>query len=68
MEQPLKIKLSSVAHDELIEMLKLNKDYDSVRLMFVRSCCKTTKIDISLDNFKTGDIKINIGDIPLLYD
>jgi hypothetical protein len=68
MEHPLKIKLSNVAHDELIEMLKLNNYYDSVRLMFVRSCCKTTKIDIYLDNFKTGDIKNNIGDIPLLYD
>jgi Fe-S cluster assembly iron-binding protein IscA len=68
MEHSLKIKLSNVAHDELIEMLKLNNVYDSVRLMFVSGCCKTAKVDIYLDNFKPGDIKSNIGDLKILYD
>ncbi|MCB2291291.1 hypothetical protein LGK97_16300 [Clostridium sp. CS001] len=68
MEQPLKIKLSNIAHDELIKMLKLNNTYDSVRLLYVSGCCKTAKVDIYLDNFKTGDIKSNIGDLNVLYD
>ena len=68
MEQPLKIKLSSVAHDELMKMLKLEESYNSIRLKYVSGCCKTAKVDIYLDNFKSGDIKSNIGDLPLLYD
>jgi Fe-S cluster assembly iron-binding protein IscA len=68
MEQPLKIKLSISAHDELLEMLKLDETYDSVRLMYASGCCKTAKVDIYLDNFKTGDIKSIIGDLKVLYD
>jgi Fe-S cluster assembly iron-binding protein IscA len=68
MEQSLKIKISNVAHDELIKMLNLNNAYDSVRLIYVSGCCKTAKVDIYLDNFKTGDIKGNIGDLKILYD
>ena len=68
MEQTLKIKLSKVAHDELMEMIKLDEEYTSVRFVYVSGCCKTAKVDIYLDNFKTGDIKNNIDDLPILYD
>ena len=36
--------------------------------MYVSGCCKTAKVDISLDNYKAGDIKNNIDDLPILYD
>ena len=68
MSQPLKIKLSKVALKELLEMIKLNKTYDSVRFVYVNGCCKAAKVDIYLDNFKTGDIKNNINDLKILYD
>lgn len=68
MEQPLKIKLSKVALIELIEMIKLDETHDSVRFVYVSGCCKTAKVDIYLDNFKTGDIKNNINDLLILYD
>ena len=68
MTQPLKIKLSKAAHYELMEMIKLNKAYDSIRLVFDSACCKTSKVDIYLDNYKTGDIKNNIDDLKILYD
>lgn len=68
MEQTLKIKLSKTAHDKLIEMLKISEEYTSVRFMFASGCCKSAKVDIYLDNFKTGDIKNNIDDLPILYD
>jgi len=68
MIQPLKIKLSKVALDELMEMIKIDEEYDSARFVYVSSCCKTTKVDIYLDNFKKGDIKNNIGDLKILYD
>jgi len=68
MTQPLKIKLSKVALDELLEMIKLDETYDSVRLVFDSACCKTSKVDIYLDNFKTGDIKNNIDNLKILYD
>jgi len=64
----LKIKLSKAAHDELMEMIKLDETYDSVRFVYVSGCCKTAKVDIYLDNFKTGDIKSNIGNLPILYN
>ena len=68
MEQTLKIKLSKDAHDKLIEMLRQNEEYTSVRFMYASGCCKSPKVDIYLDNFKTGDIKNNIDDLPILYD
>ncbi|WP_291632699.1 hypothetical protein [Clostridium sp.] len=68
MAQTLKIKLSKDAHDELVEMIKLDGTYDSARLLYASGCCKTAKVDIYLDNFKLGDIKNNIGDLKLLYD
>jgi len=68
MAQPLKIKLSKIALSELMEMIKLDKAYDSVRFVYVSGCCKTAKVDIYLDNFKTGDIKNNIDDLKILYD
>jgi Fe-S cluster assembly iron-binding protein IscA len=68
MAQILKIKLSSAAHDELKEMIKLDEAYGSVRFVYASGCCKTAKVDIYLDNFKTGDIKSDIGDLPILYD
>ncbi|MBU3159810.1 hypothetical protein KPL37_08605 [Clostridium frigoris] len=68
MEQPLKIKLSKVALDELMEMIKLDGTCDSVRFVFDSACCKTSKVDIYLDNFKTGDIKNNIDNLQILYD
>lgn len=68
MAQPLKIKLSKIALDNLMEMIKLDDAYDSVRFVYVSGCCKTAKVDIYLDNFKTGDIKNNIDNLPILYD
>lgn len=68
MEQTLKIKLSKAAHHELMEMIKLDESSDSVRFVYVSGCCKTAKVDIYLDNYKTGDIKNNIGDLQILYD
>jgi Fe-S cluster assembly iron-binding protein IscA len=68
MENTLKIKLSKTAHDELIEMIKLDETHDSVRLVYASGCCKTAKVDIYIDNFKTGDVKTDIGDLNVLYD
>lgn len=68
MEQTLKIKLSKAAHHELVEMIKLDEDYDSVRFAYAGGCCKTAKVDIYLDNYKIGDVKNNIGDLQILYD
>jgi len=68
MEQTLKIKLSKAAHDELIEMIKQNDEYTSVRFVYTSGCCKSAKVDIYLDNFKTGDIKNDIDDLPILYE
>ena len=53
---------------KLMEMIKLDETYDSVRLVFDSACCKTSKVDIYLDNFKTGDIKNNIDNLKILYD
>ena len=68
MEQTLRIKLSKDAHDELIEMIKHDEAYSSVRFVYASGCCKSAKVDIYLDNFKVGDIKNNIDDLPILYD
>src|SRR5665811_1451606 len=68
MEQTLKVKLSKDAHQELMEMIKRSEDYDNIRFVYASGCCKTAKVDIILDNYKTGDIKNTIGDLQILYD
>ncbi|MGV8979804.1 hypothetical protein [Clostridium sp.] len=68
MDQTLKIKLSKSAHDELIKMIKESVDYTSIRFVYTSGCCKSAKVDIYLDNFKTGDIKNNIDDLKILYE
>ena len=68
MTQSLKIKLSSVAFDELMKMIKIDETCYSVRFVYASGCCKSAKVDIYLDNFKTGDIKNNIGNLKILYD
>ena len=68
MEQTLKIKLSKTALEKLIEMIKQSEEYTSVRFTYASGCCKSPKVDIYLDNFKTGDIKNSIDDLPILYD
>lgn len=68
MEQTLKIKLSKTALERLAEMIKLSEEYSSVRFVYAKGCCKSPKVDIVLDNFKTGDLQNNIDVLPILYD
>ena len=68
MEQTLKIKLSKTAYDRLIEMIKQSQEYTCVRFMYASGCCSSPKVDIILDNFKTGDVENNIDDLKILYD
>lgn len=68
MEQTLKLKLSKDAHEELTKMIKQDGVYDSVRFVYASGCCKTAKVDIILDNYKTEDIKNTLGDLKILYN
>lgn len=67
----LKIALSKEASIELKKLLQEHsKDYSCIRLSYYKGCCKSSNIDIYLDDFnnKENYIVQNINDISFIYN
>lgn len=68
MNEKIKIKISENAFDKLLAMLKSEADYSYLRFAYKGGCCKSSKVDILLDNHKANDITDNIESLPIVYD
>ncbi|MFU0824351.1 hypothetical protein [Clostridium sp.] len=71
MNKILEIVLSKEAHRELKSLLDANsKDYSCIRLSYYKGCCKSSNVEIYLDDFKDKEeyISQNIDDIIFIYD
>lgn len=66
MKKKPKIKISEKAYNELSNMINSNSEYDYVRFVYNPKCCGI-KIDIILDNYKSGDIIDNVDKLNILY-
>jgi hypothetical protein len=68
MSEKIKIRISEDAYYRLVDILKDGSEYSHVRLNYKDGCCGSSKIEIYLDNIKTGDMEELIDELPVLYD
>lgn len=64
----IKIKISEFAYEELKKALDHCPEYSFIRLAYSESCCKSSKVEIILDNAKENDIKDKVDKLPFIYD
>lgn len=64
----LKIKISINAYNDLINLLKFHNEYDCIKLSYKEGCCKSSNIDITLDNKKLEDTCEVIDNLNIVYD
>ncbi|MFL0247812.1 hypothetical protein [Candidatus Clostridium stratigraminis] len=68
MDNKVKIKISESAYEKLLILLKNETDYSFIRFSYVDGCCKSPKVEITLDNNNSWDIIDNIENLPIVYD
>lgn len=63
------IDISNEAYDTLIKLLEANKEYTHIRFSYLNSsCCKSSKIDILLDEATTRDKTTNFKALNIIID
>lgn len=68
MDNKVKIKISESAYEKLLILLKNETNYSFLRFSYVDGCCKSPKVEITLDNKNTSDIIDNIENLSIVYD
>lgn len=68
MQSKVKIKISEKAYDELVRILKESYDDSFIRFSYKDGCCKSSKVELFIDNYRLGDTKDTIDNLPLIYD
>lgn len=63
-----KIKISSIAYENLISLLKNHNEYDSIRFKYTSGCCRSAKVEILLDNKKDNDTEDKVENLTIVYD
>lgn len=62
------IIISLNAKEQLLKLLKINKDYSCIRFLCKSSCCGNPKIEILLDEINSEDIVTQNNDITCVYN
>lgn len=63
------IDISNEAYDNLIKLLEANKEYTHIRFSYSNSsCCKSSKIDILLDEAADTDKTTNFKALNIIVD
>lgn len=68
MTEKIKIKISNEAYAELLNILKDCPEYSHIRFQYKDGCCGSSKVDVIMDNCRSGDIEERIDGLPILYD
>jgi Fe-S cluster assembly iron-binding protein IscA len=68
MSEKVKIKISEEAYYTLMDILKEEDQYSRIRFSYKDGCCGSSKVELYLDNVKTGDIEETIDELPILYN
>lgn len=68
MDRKVKIKISENAFEKLLIMLNNEPNYSYLRFSYKDGCCKSPKVEITLDNKNSKDIIDNIENLPIVYD
>lgn len=68
MEAKVKIRISETAYNKLLDLLKNEKDYSFTRFSYSSGCCRSSKVEITLDCLKPDDIQDKIDELPIVYN
>jgi hypothetical protein len=68
MNEKIKIKISEVAYYTFVDILKDGEQYSHIRFSYKDGCCGSSKVELHLDNVRSGDIEETIDELPILYD
>lgn len=68
MNEKIKIKISENAFEKLLAILNNKEEYSHLRFAYKDGCCKSSKVEIYLDNLKANDITDNIEGLPIIYN
>lgn len=71
MNKLLEIVLSKESYSKLKNLLDANsQDYSCIRLSYYKGCCKSSNVEIYLDDFKDKEkyISQDIDDITFIYE
>lgn len=69
MDKKIKLKVSLEAYKLLLNALNFDNEYDCIRLEPAdKKCCKSSKINLILDNKKPSDIIEKIDDLTFSFD
>lgn len=68
MNEKIKIKISEEAYYTLVDILKDGEQYSHIRFSYKDGCCGSSKVELHLDNVRSGDIEETIDELPILYD
>ncbi|GAA0120758.1 MULTISPECIES: hypothetical protein [Clostridium] len=63
-----KIRISNTAYENLIFLLKNHTEYDSIRFKYTNGCCRSSRVEILLDNKCVNDTIDNVEDLNIVYD
>ena len=70
----IKIKISTIAYDKLIDTLKFDDEYNCYRIKYLGKCCSHINVELLLDNIEnepvetSQDIINTIDALPIAYD
>jgi hypothetical protein len=68
MNEKIKIKISEEAYYTLVDILKDGEQYSHIRFSYKDGCCGSSKVELQLDNVRSGDIEETIDELHILYD
>lgn len=64
----IKIKISQMAYEEMLTLLKENKEYSALRFEENRGCCREPKLNLLLDNRLPEDLEDKVDNLSILYN
>lgn len=69
MDKKIKIKVSLEAYKQLLDAINFDNEYNCIRLEpSEKKCCKSSKVNLILDNKKPLDIVEKIDDLTFSFD
>ncbi|MDP4143065.1 MAG: hypothetical protein Q8936_01095 [Bacillota bacterium] len=62
------ILISDEAYNKLLELLEIHSEYTHIRFSYIKSCCKSSAVDIYLDQYNENYIESNFNSLKILLE
>jgi Fe-S cluster assembly iron-binding protein IscA len=64
----IKIKIYTNAYNEILNLLNFHDDCNCIRLKIAEGCCKSSKVELTLDSKNDNDFCEIIDNLYICYD